>query len=197
MNRVFLPLAVLALALSLLGAAAVLAMDKPRLSVGTEFVLSTKSGDEPARFGTHRVIAADKNGYTTQLLGVDCAYTRPHGGFLLPTVQGAGCTQKNVRDRHWTLTKGRVWPLRTGAKFTYAYRSYNKKGKKYTGKFRCSVGEPTKVSVPAGTFDTFPVACRASKLTRTYYLSPALGIPVKYQARQVTSELVTFTPGSQ
>ena len=104
-------------------------------------------------------------------------------------------TKQRVRVREWTVTKGDVWPLEAGEKFTYAYTSTDRKGKRSKGKFQCSVGKPTKVSVPAGDFDTIPVACRVPRLTRTYYLSPALGMPVKYQAKNVTSEMVSFTAG--
>ena len=170
-------------------------MDKPTLTVGTEYVWSTKSGASPARTETIRVTAVDENDVTTQALGVDCNYTRPLGSFLLATTQGPGCNQNRVRVREWTVTKGDVWPLEAGEKFTYAYTSTDRKGKRSKGKFQCSVGKPTKVSVPAGDFDTIPVACRVSRLTRTYYLSPALGMPVKYQAKNVTSEMVSLTAG--
>ena len=189
------------LAAGLLGAAPVPAMDKPTLSVGDEMTWTMKNSkrgradkiSEPQ----FRVTDVGADTYTFESAGDACLQTKMHGGFLLAASRyGAKC--KRQVTRAYTVTEGNVWPLRTGAKFTYRLDGINRKGKKYKSTIKCEVKEPQAVSVPAGDFDTIPVACGWRLLLRTYYMAPALGTYVKYEGRMfkgrslVTAELVSY-----
>ena len=66
---------------------------------------------------------------------------------------------------------------------------------------RCEVKEEIRVTVPAGTYDTFHVVCDDDWRSRHWFVSPKLGQAVLYLSKNKRSgsthrsELVSWDPG--
>ena len=168
-------------------------MVKPAMHVGDKETWRNKKGKE----WTQTVVGMDETTVTIESSG-GCTFTKPHEVFA-QWLKWTNCP----RDGSGTtsLTKGDIWPLETGKKWWYKYAGSDDKGQKWKGKMSCKVKEEIRISVPAGTFDTFHVVCRTKRFTREYYISPETGTSVMYKwkdkyAKQPnrTNELVSYSP---
>jgi hypothetical protein len=74
-----------------------------------------------------------------------------------------------------------LWPLKVGNKTTQTVSSTGRDGKAYTSTVTMTVAASEKVTVPAGTFDSFRVEeTKAGEATpRIHWWAPGLGISVK------------------
>ena len=168
-------------------------MAKPAMHVGATATWRNKKGEEWAR----TLVGMDETTATFEDSD-GCTFTKPHEVFAL-WLKWTNCPKDGSGTT--SLTKGDIWPLETGKKWTYKYAGSNNKGPKWKGKMSCKVKEEIRVSVPAGTFDTFHVVCKTKRITREYYISPETGTNVMYKRKDKygkqparTNELVSYSP---
>ncbi len=96
---------------------------------------------------------------------------------------------------------GSIWPLQVGATVSYDFKGKNSNGDTWNGTRRCEVKEEARVTVPAGTYDTFYVICEDPFRSRHWYVSPELETAVLYWDRHKRrneirrSELISWNPG--
>lgn len=89
------------------------------------------------------------------------------------------------------LDVGMLWPLRPGASTRFNVHKFKRwtesgREKEYRFSWYCEVDDATSTTVPAGTFETYPVTCYRYSFMRhrphktiTWYYAPALGHYVK------------------
>lgn len=128
---------------------------------------------------------------------------------LFPNSQGT--TIVTARDGHWHAVLGRdgqpmmTWdpplgfhyPLAVGKSWVTPYRlTLGASGRTLAYDLSCRVEGHEKVSVRAGTFDTFKVACTTTiGNEETYWTEPDLGVFVK--TRLLRTDKSPFGPGTQ
>lgn len=105
-----------------------------------------------------------------------CRLVLPRTGFA-PALEFTNC-EGNTGTQSVTLTRGAPYPLALGNKWVYAYSGSNARGDRWTGQRYCEVEGTAKVTVGLAEHDTYKVVCEDNsgntKITRTYYMSPAL-----------------------
>jgi peptidoglycan hydrolase-like protein with peptidoglycan-binding domain len=110
------------------------------------------------------------------------------------------------------LNQALSWPLRVGATAAYTVKS-GLAGERAAGDhWRCTVESRESISVAAGTFDGYKIACRLdgdplkTTQSRTWYYAPAVGHYVRYiddaaiasndVTRTRSRDLVAVSPGA-
>jgi len=110
------------------------------------------------------------------------------------------------------LNQALSWPLRVGATAAYTVKS-GLAGERAAGDhWRCAVESRESMSVAAGTFDSYKIACRLDGDTlkttqsRTWYYAPAVGHYVRYiddatipsndVTRTRSRDLIAVSPGA-
>jgi peptidoglycan hydrolase-like protein with peptidoglycan-binding domain/surface antigen len=110
------------------------------------------------------------------------------------------------------LNEALSWPLRVGATAAYTVKS-GPAGERAAGDhWRCAVESRESMSVAAGTFDSYKIACRLdgdplkTTQSRTWYYAPAVGHYVRYiddatipsndVTRTRSRDLVAVSPGA-
>lgn len=127
-----------------------------------------------------------------------CEYTQLGNGFA-PSSRWTGCGTSDGTQQ--VTVDGSIWPLQVSAEVSYDFSGRNKFGDSWKGTRNCVVKEEVRVTVPAGTFDTFHVVCNDPWRSRDWYVSPELGTTVLYVQRHKQrnevqrSELVSWDPG--
>lgn len=115
------------------------------------------------------------------------------------------------REENHFVAPTALFPLRTGntAMFLMNTSTFQRSGQNAVRneQWRCTVGEPAKVSTGAGTFDTYEVTCSVFDMTsgrrdtHTYFYAPDIGFYVRRedaqngQPPQITV-LARYTAGS-
>lgn len=104
----------------------------------------------------------------------------------------------------WEPPVGFDYPLQVGKTFKTHHRmtSHARGGLLTEMDFSCAVSAFEKVTVPAGTFDTYKLDCTAAGTSETYWIAPSVGLGVKtifvrpagspFGAGTQQSELVEF-----
>lgn len=151
--------------------------------------------------------------YSVTITGVDkttkdyktsygCTATKPHHEFLTHYLEWKNCGRRRSNGRgSLTNLEGRIWPLAVGNKWKYDYAGSTESGRSWSGQTSCEVKGQVRVSVPAGSFDTYHVACESANVRREFHISPVIKINVlmkwkhKHKLRDGYRELVSYEPG--
>ena len=163
--------------------------------VGDEVLLREKDGTEK----TLRVTSVQDNFVEIIKVGTDCRATFQMRGFAPATKEDACGGTAVERTIEGT---GSIYPMMLGSREEWTISQTI--GKRKTGPYRrvCSVNETARVTVPAGTFDTYVVRCSDKFRDIEFYFAPSLGIQVLLrQTRKrdnsfYSEELVKLTPGA-
>lgn len=145
------------------------------------------------------VVTSFSGGALTVETSKGCAYTQDAG--FAPSSKWSNCAPFDDGTQNNTKT-GEIYPLAVGNSVSYAVTGSNVKGNDWSTTRNCSVKGTARVSVPAGTFDTYHVNCKDEWTSRDYYVSPELGTSVLFRrvgndaSRNTVQELVSFTPGA-
>ena len=168
-------------------------MPKPEQYIGDSV---TEKGSK-GKVSVRTIIAIDKNTITWQYPN-GCTIKYPHEEFS-QMVERKNCGRADFTTA-LKLIKGEIWPLTVGKKWQYRYSGGDKSGSKWKGKMRCKAKKQVRVDVPAGSFETYHIVCDTKNYRRQYYVSPELGISVKFKFKKrggdrFESELVEYTRG--
>ena len=95
-----------------------------------------------------------------------------------------GCRSK-AGEQESRLDGGQApWPLKVGNWWSYSIDGSKANGSTWTDNRTCKVESIEKVAIELGTYDTFKVVCEQKSSTRTYYVSPQLGV-VKFTREHI------------
>jgi len=162
-------------------------------NAGDELRLLTNDGDERVltvvSVGDEFLEILSKNG---------CRGTFNLIGFA-PAVKTEGCPDNVERT---TVRNGSIFPMTFGAREEWTITA--KRGTKKIGPYKrtCTVNETARITVAAGTFDTYVVECTDRFESSTLYFAPSVGYVVltrqtRKQNNKFTSfEVSKFTPGA-
>lgn len=95
---------------------------------------------------------------------------------------------------------GSIFPMTVGATESWAVSGSDTKGDTWETTRSCEVKGTARVTVPAGSFDTYHVMCQDDWRIREWWFAPELGISAisrnrhKSRAEITTRELQSFTP---
>ena len=168
-------------------------MGKPTLNVGA---VQTRR-DHRDRDFEFKLVAMDESTMTWRHER-GCTLTRPHEETTQWT-KGENCRTDFETDLE---REGQVWPLTVGNAWSYKYSGGDSRGNSWSGSMTCQVKGQERVEVPLGAFDTFHVMCDTTNIRREWWMSPKLGVAVRFKrwnsARGSTRgwELVTWDPGT-
>ena len=169
----------------------------PNYSVGEYFAFDD---------GTTAVVTAVSNGQVTWGYN-NGATSTGYRNFILPALTWTSANRHSKATS--TAPADLLWPLATGNQGQYATHQVISKNDRIEStelsrKWACAVEGTKRVSVPAGTFDTYVIVCRrysstdnSWRATRRYYYAPELGYYVvredKFRSRSdSTRKLVTY-----
>lgn len=151
-------------------------------SYGKDAVLRFTRGDG-VWAGSPVVTIANSNGLTTM--------TAPNGHWVaIVNREGKAMTS-------WDPPLGFEYPLTVGKKWATPYKmTLGGTGKTLSYQLACEVAAHEKVSVKAGTYDTFKVVCRTNiGNEETYWTHPGMGVFIKSSLSR--SAASPFGPGTQ
>lgn len=143
--------------------------------------------------------AVDGEIYSGMNKTTGCEYTFYHAGF------GPGPTFKNCGGSSGTQKverTGSIFPMTVGASESWDVRGSNTKGDTWETTRSCEVEGTARVTVPAGSFDTYHVVCNDSWRTRERWYAPELGTSVirrdihRKRGEVKTHELVRLVPAT-
>lgn len=77
--------------------------------------------------------------------------------------------------------KGEIWPLTVGKKWQWKYKGKNDKGDSWSGVRKCKVKKQVRIKTAFGEYDTYKLVCTDASATRTWWMSPDHGGPVRWQ----------------
>jgi hypothetical protein len=154
-------------------AAPLAAAAPPELQPGASFVFRQSSGEEVG----FRVVGVEGDDVTWQS---DNGWTWTGKAFFWPVERW-----QRAGSGGWQEVRGdpeALFPLAVGerAAYRYAGRSVDEPAG-WSGAGRCTVAETERVTVPAGTFDTFKIVCEQGEdlddpyRIRTWWYAPAVG----------------------
>jgi hypothetical protein len=162
------------------------------------------------------IVVGERNGERTTIEVVSL------DGSVMTATDSRGCTYK--RDLQYSMfspaiawnancsssagqveihsMKGEIWPLQVGK--TWSYDADGQTSSQWTSDMTCSVKDTAFISVPAGSFDTYHVACSTKWYTKDFYVAPEAEIAVLVQQRprgnsnasNYTWKLVEKNPGA-
>jgi len=113
------------------------------------------------------------------------AISTRYRNFILPALSWTSASSQSQTTL--TASSDMLWPLATGNRGQYeSYQVISRNDRiestELSRKWECTVEGTERVSVPAGTFDTYVVACKrystssnSWRATRKYYYAPELG----------------------
>lgn len=167
-------------------------MEAVRYSAGDRWVFLVNGKEE-----VETIIGVDGDIYSGANVTTGCEYTFHHAGFgPVPTFtncNGSSGTQDVMRS-------GSIYPLSVGASESWDVSGRNINGDTWDMTRTCEVEGTARVTVPAGTFDTYHVVCKDKSRVRERWVSPEVGSSVirrdlhKRSGEVMTRELVSFTP---
>lgn len=127
-----------------------------------------------------------------------CAFTSGLG--FEPSTSWTNCTPFTDGAQSYT-TEGEIFPLAVGNTVRYQVDGSNANGDKWQNDVLCKVEGTARVTVPAGSFDTYHVRCEHQFTRRDYYVSPELGETMLFRRLRksrnevTTFRMVSFQPG--
>ena len=138
----------------------------PLVAVGDKSVFRYKNGTEIS----FEITAVDEETYSGR--GSDgCSWKLVIAGWG-PAVEWKNCRSNS--GSHKVKRTGNMYPLQVGNTEKWKYRGRNNKGQSWSGTRKCEVKGTEKVTVPAGSFDTYHVVCREERARYEWHYSPEL-----------------------
>ena len=172
-------------------------MAQPAWTVGDTRVLLTNDGDR-----TYAITAVNETSYVEEVAETGCVATQPADGIHFWLQWNDACGINEGRSS-LEIIESDVWPLEVGKTWRYRLAGSARTGDKWDRVGRCTVAEEVRVSVRAGAFDTFHVACEDVSFEYHRYLAPAIGrevlsqfIPRFQGMAPLRHELISFTAGT-
>lgn len=163
-----------------------------RFNVGDQWVYLVNG--EPQ---TSTVTAVDGDVYSGANQSTGCEYQFIHAAYApgpsWKNCSGSSGTQQITRT-------GSIFPMTVGATESWAVSGSNTKGDTWETTRNCEVKGTARVTVPAGSFDTYHVMCQDDWRVREWWFAPELGFSAisrnrhKTRAETTTRELQSFTP---
>ena len=163
-----------------------------RFDVGDTWVYNVNGDPE-----TSKITAVDGDVISGINETTGCEYTFYHAAY------GPGPSWKNCGGSTGTqqaTRTGSIFPLTVGATESWAVKGSNTKGDSWETTRSCEVKGTARVTVPAGSFDTYHIMCQDDWRVREWWYAPELGFSAisrnrhKQRAETTTRELVSFTP---
>jgi hypothetical protein len=151
-------------------------------------------GDEQR---THKVVAGE-NGVMSGASSDGCTWASKYD--FSPALEYANCN--GYTGTQVISGEGSLFPMQVGATARWEIKGTNTTNGAYDNFRECTVKGTARVTVPAGTFDTYHVNCQERWRVRDFYVSPELQHSViarnHHKGRNETEirELVSFTPGA-
>ena len=156
---------------------------------------------------TEHVLAVAKGRVTWSLVGKQRYVT--NGNYVLPRLEWWKSREhgRHTIVNHW----GELWPMQSGAHARYTVlrevtKTKSGKTRRQRRTYHCAVEGTERITVPAGTFDTFRVEClryghSSMKLVlrRTWHYAPEIGhyvrreIENKSRGTRRAFELMSYT----
>ena len=151
-----------------------------------EAVLTTYMVGEYFTFddGSSRMVAAVSGEWVTWQYKTGTV-TKGYRNFIIPALTWTSAHRYS--EGKTTAPANLLWPLAVGKKGTYDFqqtisRHDGTESNELSRSWSCAVEGTERVSVPAGTFDTYVIACNRYsstshkwRATRSYYYAPDLG----------------------
>ena len=170
--------------------------EHPVRRVGDKSVYRDKKGKE----FTYEVTSVDSES-TSGLSSDGCSWTTVIG--YGPTLEWSGCGG-SAGTQTIKKQEGDLFPLQVGNTARWKFKGKNDRGNSWSGTRKCNVKGTANVTVPAGNFDTYHIACTEDWSRREWHYSPELGVSVTFRRKprgnsrttRTYQELVSFTPGS-
>jgi len=146
---------------------------KPRFSVGDSFVFKFGNGVRQ----TEKVVAA-RGDRVRWALASGAKWTTSSNA-MFNTSRWSGTKNFGKGRQRFVGWSRSLFPLRVGRSVRYrAVGGSSQDPKKWTLKWTCTVPSEERVTVVAGSFDTYRVICHRPGQTRTYYYAPKVGFYV-------------------
>lgn len=146
---------------------------------------------------TSRITAVDGDLYSGVNEANGCEYQFIHAAYApgpsWKNCSGSSGTQQITRT-------GSIFPMTVGATESWKVSGRNTKGDTWDTTRFCEVKGTARVTVPAGSFDTYYVMCQDDWRVREWWYAPKLGYSAlsrnrhKTRAETTTRELQSFTP---
>ena len=138
----------------------------PLRAVGEKSVWRNKNGTEIS----YEITAVDED-FLSGRSSNGCTWKFVIAGWG-PTVEWKNCGSSS--GTHKVKRTGNMYPLQVGNTEKWKYRGRNNKGDSWTGTRKCEVKGTEKVTVPAGSFDTYHVVCKEKWARYEWHYSPEL-----------------------
>lgn len=108
-----------------------------------------------------------------------CSYVSSGGDQFAPVASWSNCGGSSGLH-NIVSQEGSVWPLKVGN--TAAWTVNGETGSEnWSTTKRCSVREAVSLTVPAGTYDAYHVACRDDWNRHTYYYAPEVDATIYFK----------------
>lgn len=117
----------------------------------------------------------------TREANTGCTWARDlsYGRFFSPTKSWEGCGGSTGYREFSGMSGDDIWPLEVGKAWSYAATGFSN-GNGWDSGTGCEVTGTARVTVPAGSYDTYRVLCNSKWTKQTFYVSPEEGHPVKF-----------------
>ena len=162
--------------------------------VGDKWVWQNQDGREYTR----EIVALEGNVATIATEGGKCRVKARLDGYARP-LAWENCSW-GAWGRQSLKRNGNMFPLRVGNTESWDYEGGNG-SRTWSGTRHCEVKEAVRITVPAGSFDTWYVLCTERGWARIqFYFAPVLGTTVAINRTQLARgrsshlELVRFIP---
>ncbi len=139
--------------------------------VGDKWVWRNQDGKE----STREIIALDGPIATIRSGDGQCTVKVRLDGYARP-LAWEYC-RWSAWGRQYVSRNGNMFPLKVGNTESWDYEGGNG-SRTWSGTRNCEVKEAVKITVPAGTFDTYHVLCTEQWWRNQFYFSPKLGTTV-------------------
>ena len=182
--------------------AALAPMPKPALPLGTVVTWRNHRGFD----FSHKIVASDEATITLEHSRGCIIIISRHASFIgggRQSLKWTNCGRKQNQSGTGSIKviEGEIWPLKVGQKWRTAYKGSNNAGRSWNYEIACEAKEEVRVSVPAGSFDTYHIFCETEYTKMDMYISPVLKTNVLYQwehktkLRDYSRELISYTSG--
>lgn len=165
----------------------------PLRAVGDKSVWRYKDGTEI----TYEITAVDKETISGRASD-GCTWKSVIAGWG-PAVEWKNCNSSS--GSHKVKRSGNLYPLQVGNTEKWKYSGEDNKGNTWSGTRKCEVKGMEKVTVPAGTFETYHVVCKEKSGRYEWHYSPELRFSVTSSRKPLgrstwgySQELVSLVP---
>ena len=138
----------------------------PLPAVGEKSVWRDKNGTETS----YEITAVDEDILSGRSID-GCTWKYVIAGWG-PILEWGNCFSSS--GSHKVKRTGNMYPLQVGNTEKWKYNGRNNKGNSWSGTRKCEVKGTEKVTVPAGSFDTYHVVCKEPSARYEWHYSPEL-----------------------